>query len=155
MECPCTDTVGIMGQLNPGTGVRDPVVDGQIVLVSGPFRLDVPEGELGVMSERAELERRRDQAGLRLAPVLLVEEGVVAAVGGRVLVEAAGVLDPVGRAGDKLLGPDVGIITGRPAAPGSVEVLGIGHRHDRRGRRRLRRGGSREEREESHQNQDK
>jgi len=134
MERPSADGVRVMGQLNPGCAIRHPVIDGQLVLVAAPFRLAVPEGELGILGPGAERQRRRDQAGLRPGPVLLIEKRVVPAVSGRGLVKASGVLHPVGGAADELLGPDVGVVAGGAAGPGSVEVLEIRDRHRGRGR---------------------
>lgn len=137
MQGPGPDGIRVVGQLNPGTGIGDPVVDGQFVLIPSPLRLAVPEGELGALGPGAEGERRGDQAGLRPAPVLLIEEGVIVAVRGRGLVEAAGILDPVGGPGDELLGPDVGIVGRGSPRPGTVEILGVGDGHPGGGRGRL------------------
>ena len=132
MQGPGADGVGVVGQLDPGGGVRDPVVDGQFVLISRPFRLAMPERDSGIMSQRAKLERRRYQAGLRLAQIFLTEQGVVAAVSRRSVIKAAGIPDPVGGPGDELLRQDVGIIGRRAARPGSVKILGVGDGHRRR-----------------------
>ncbi len=134
MQGPGADGIRIVGQLDPGTGVRNPVVDGQFVLVPTPLRLGVPETQAGIARQGPELQGRRDQPGRGTRPVFLVEKGVVTAVSRRGFIETPGVLDPVGGPGDELFGPDIGVVGRGAPRPGAVEIFEIRNAH--RGRRR-------------------